>query len=229
MGKINFLILLISVNIINGQYIKENIPEIYYSNSDSIHFKYSNYPEIFTLDLSKNDTISPGGKTSKGIELFAFIGKDTLTIKGDNYPFGRKSYVTIQSPKGKTVVIFRFNASTSNFSQEYIIKNQSKIAFEIPEVYELANIIWTLSPNGKEASNLQKDTKYYKKVLKYFKPYLSHPIFKNLSLENKDEYTRKYFEFRENSFIYEFNGNEIVKGKNYNFVNVVIFILMSRM
>ena len=126
MKIIKLIIVLLSVNFASGQYIKENISKVYYSESDTIKYRYSNYPDIFKLDLSKNDTISPGTNTSKGIIMTAFIGKDTLSIKGNNYPYARKSYVTIKTPKRTTVVAFRFNASSSNFSQEYINENQGK-------------------------------------------------------------------------------------------------------
>jgi len=218
MKIIKLIIVLLSVNFASGQYIKENISKVYYSESDTIKYRYSNYPDIFKLDLSKNDTISPGTNTSKGIIMTAFIGKDTLSIKGDNYPYARKSYVTIKTPKRTTVVAFRFNASSSNFSQKYINENQGKNSFELPEVYELANIIWVLSPSGRKSTNLQKDTKYFKEVQKFFKPYLNHPIFEKLIFEEENDYTQNYFEFRENSFIYEFSGDTIVKGKNYNYV-----------
>ena len=217
MKKIKLLLFLLSINFVSGQYIKEKIAKTYYSETDTIKYKYSNYAETFSLDISKKDTLSPGTNIAKGIILKVFIGKDTLTINGDNYPFARKSYVTIHTPKKTTVVAFRFNASAANFSQEYINENQGKISFDIPEVYELANIIWALSPSGKDATNLQKDTEYFKEVEKYFKPYLNHPIFQKLIFENQD-YTQKYFEFRENSFMYEFNKNQIVKGANYNYV-----------
>src|SRR5574343_158229 len=218
MKIIKLIIVLISVNFASGQYVKENISKVYYSDSETIKYQYSNYPDLFELHLSKNDTISPGTNTSKGIIMTAFIGKDTLSIKGDNYPFARKSYVTVKTPDGTAVVAFRFNASSSNFSQEYIDENHGKIFFDLPEVYELANIIWVLSPSGKNATNLQKDTKYYKEVQRFFEPYLNHPIFKKLIFESENDYTQKYFEFRENSFMYEFSGDTIVKGENYNYV-----------
>ncbi|GEC78651.1 DUF4932 domain-containing protein [Flavobacterium aquatile] len=211
-------IFLISINFVSGQYIKENISKTYFSENDSITFKYSNYPEVFKLDLSENDTLSPGTNIAKDITMTAYIGKDTLVIKGDNYPFARKSFITIKTPRRTTVVIFRFNASSSNFSQEYIHENQGKFSIVLSEVFELANIIWALSPSGQAAINLQKDTEYYRKVEKYFQPYLDHPIFKKLILKNKNDYSDTYYQFRENSFMYEFNGNKILKGENYNYV-----------
>lgn len=217
MKLLKILFFLLSINSVSGQYVEEKISKVYYSDVDTITYKYSSYPNLFELDLSKNDTISPGTNSSKGIIMYAFIGKDTLSIKGDNYPFARRSYVTIKTPKRTTVVVFRFNSSASNFSQDYINANQGTVSFDLPEVYELANVIWALSPTGKEATNLQKDTQYYKEVENYFKPYLDHPVFKKLILENQNDYSQKYFQFRENSFIYEFKGSEIVKGATYNY------------
>ena len=211
-------IFLISINFVSGQFINENISKTYFSEKDTITYKYSNYPKVLKLDLSENDTLSPGTNIAKNITMTAYIGKDTLVIRGDNYPFARKSFVTIRTPTRTTVVIFRFNSSSSNFSQEYIDENHGKSSIVLSEVFELANIIWALSPTGKAATDLQKDTEYYRKVEKYFQSYLDHPIFKKLIFENKDNYSDMYYQFRENSFMYEFNGNNIVKGENYNYV-----------
>lgn len=220
MKSIRIFILIISSVTIHfsfGQAVEEKISKIYYSESDKIRYTFSNYPDELQLNLSERDTISPGTNTGKDVLMTAFIGKDTLRIKADNYPYARRSFVTIKTPGKTTVVIFRFNAVSSNFSQEYIQHNEGKISYEVPEVYELSNIVWALSPSGKRASDLQTNTDYYKKVEHYFKPYLDHPIFKKLDFETK-EYYDNYYSFRENSFIYEFNGNRIVKGENYNYV-----------
>lgn len=217
MKKLILLIFLFTSNYIFGQAIEETITKIYYSNSDTITYKYSRYPDVFKLDLSINDTISPGTDVSKGIVMYSLIGKDTLTIKGDNFPFSRRSYVTIQTPKRKTVVIFRYNSVNNNFSQDYMENNEGNISFEIPEIYELANVIWLLSPSGRRAYDLQTNTAYSKEVEEYFKPFLNHPIFKKLDFPEKD-YFEQYYSFRENSFIYEFENNKIKRGDNYYYV-----------
>lgn len=200
-----------------AQQVEEKLSKIYYSDSDTIKYKYSAYPDTFKLAIGKVDTTSPGTDVSKGIIMTAFIGKDTLRINGDNFPYGRRTYVIIQTPRKKTVVIFRYNAVSASFSQHYIDENEGKISYEIPEVYELANIIWTLSPSGKTATDLQKNTDYYKRVEKYFSPYLDHPVFKKLQFQ-KNEIANQYYEFRENSFIYKFEGNRIVNGGVHNYV-----------
>ncbi|HKX86045.1 MAG TPA: DUF4932 domain-containing protein [Flavobacterium sp.] len=212
------LLLLLFVNATFGQKIIEKIDKVYYSDSDTLKWSFSDQSQLYKFDISKHDTISPGTNTAKGLVMTAIIGKDTLKIKADNYPYARKSYVTIVTPRKKTVVAFRFNAADSNFSQDYIDNNQGKITFELPEVYELANILCVLSPSTNEIAHLHKNTAYYKAVVKYFKPYLNHPVFEKLILDAKNDPLQKYFEFRENSFIYEFKDNKIVKGEIYNYV-----------
>lgn len=217
MKTLSLLVLLLFSNFSFSQAIEEKISKIYYSNSDTISYKYSKYNKLFQLDLSSNDTISPGTDYSRGIVMTAYIGKDSLQIIGDNFPFARRSYVTIQTPTHKAVVIFRFNANPSDFSQEYIEENDGKIFYEIPQVYELANIIWSLSPSGKRANYLQKDTEYFKSIENYFKPYLNEPIFNKLDF-NDEQSSDKYYSFRENSFMYQFKNDSIIKSENYNYV-----------
>lgn len=211
------ILLLFFFNNLFAQAIEETIPEIYYSNSDTIRYKFSNYPKTYKLYLRGNDTVSPGTDNSEGIIMTAYIGNDTLQIYGDNFPYSKRSFVTIQTPKGKSVVAFRYNSVSSNFPQEYMDKNEGKINFEIPEVYELANIIWTLSPSGNSAKDLNKNSKYFNEIETYFKPYLNHPIFKKLDFD-EDKYFENYYDFRENSFIYKFNEDKIINGGNYNYV-----------
>ncbi|MFC7772382.1 DUF4932 domain-containing protein [Flavobacterium sp. GCM10027622] len=212
------IILLLFVNATFGQEIIEKIEKIYYSDSDTLKIRFSDQSEILKVDLSKRDTISPGTNSGKGLITSAIIGKDTLRIKADNYPYARKSYVTVVTPKKKTVVAFRYNAAPSNFSQDYIDANQGKITIETPEVYELANILLSLSPSANKIAHLHKNTAYYKAVESYFKPYLNHPIFEKLNFSDNTKALQLYYEFRENSFIYDFQNNKIVKGATYNYV-----------
>lgn len=211
------LIFIFGLNLLFGQPLKEKVSKIYYSDTNMIRYSYSNYPETLFINLDDSDTISPGTDSHKGILMTAYIGKDTLLINDDNHPYERYTYVTVRTPNGDKVIIFRFNSSPSNFSKEYILSNQHTISFETPEVYELANIIWNISPSGEKATDLQKSSPYYKKVKKYFKPYLNHPIFEKLKT-NDTNYFQNYYEFRENSYMYEFRNGKIEKGENYNYV-----------
>ena len=210
-------ILAFSMSLVFGQTLVETLPKTYFSDTNIIRYGYSTFPEKLFLDLNESDTISPGTDSGKDIVMTAYIGKDTLLIHGDNYPYEKHTYVTVQTPTAKKTIQFRFNSAPCYFSKEYILANQNKISFETPEVYELANIIWTLSPSGQKATDLQKNTKYFKSVEKHFKPYLNHPIFEKLVTTNAG-YFQNYYEFRENSFMYEFKDDKIWKGENHNYV-----------
>jgi hypothetical protein len=103
-------------------------------------------------------------------------------------------------------------------------ESKGKAVFDIPEVYELANIIWTLSPSGNRATDLNKSGSYYKQVLAYFKPYLNHPVFKALDLPDSMA-TNAYYNFRENSFAFSFKnaavgaaGTELLYNGPYYYV-----------
>jgi hypothetical protein len=78
------------------------------------------------------------------------------------------------------------------------------------EVYELANIIRALSPSGKRAKDLHLEGEYFKRVTAYFKPYLNHPIFKQLDFSNSLA-PHKYYDFRENSFAFNFSESKMNK------------------
>lgn len=200
-----------------GQSLVETLPKIYHTDTNVIQYRYSNFPELLLLDLSVYDTISPGTDSDIGIVMTAYIGRDTLRIHGDNYPYERRSFVTVETPAGRRTILFRFNSAPSHFSREYILATRQKIFYETPEVYELANIIWTLSPSGRKAKDLQKNTPYYERVEKHFGPYMDHPVFARLVTSDSD-YFRQYYAFRENSYMYAYRDGRIVKGEQYNYV-----------
>lgn len=212
-------IFLLFTSFIFGQILTENYNRVFYSEKDSISMEYSLFQnQKFNLVLVPNDTISPGTNGAPDIIMKAYIGKDTLQIFHNNFPFAQKTYVTIETPKGKSVVAFRFNNINGYFSQDYIDTHLGKIEFSNPEIYELANIIWTLSPTGERATDLYKKSEYYEKVKKYFKPYLNHPLFDKLNFPDSI-YSKKHYDFRENSFAFKFdNSNKIISSENYFYV-----------
>lgn len=200
-----------------SQAIEETIDNVFYSETDTVYYKWSNHPKLFSDVLRIGKSISPGTNTQKGLALTAYIGEDSLKIVADNYPFTKYTWVQVKTPKGDAKIKFRFNSVTNNFSDTYVNENKDITTFEIPEVFELANIIWALSPSGQRASDLALDTKYYQKVKDYFSPFLDHPIFKKLNFSG-DEYFSKYYSFRENSYMYTFQDEKIVHGDVYYYV-----------
>jgi hypothetical protein len=186
-----------------GQTITTNYPKTLFCPDDSIRVSFSKFAGKNAYPVSNNDT-SPGTNAAPGIYATLYYGKDSVNIKyHDKLPYGEDIYIKLESPKGKTVFKLRFNDLSCFFPNAYMVKNLNNVQFDIPEPYELANIIWTLSPAGQKATDLNKGTDYYNKVVSWFKPYMNHPVFKTLDFPDSIA-SSKYYQFRENSFAFNF-------------------------
>jgi hypothetical protein len=186
-----------------GQDLTQTFSKTLWCPNDTVELKFSNYPEHFSYAVSNLNT-SPG--TDACPQLFAtlYYGKDSVRLNYHNQlPYAHVFLVNLESPKGKKTFRIHFNNLASFFSDDYMQKNNGGVKFEIPEPFELANIIWTLSPSGEKATDLNKGGEYYKSMLNWFKPYVGHPIFKSLNFPDS-LLSNKYYEFRQNSFAYNF-------------------------
>lgn len=205
---LTFLFLYIIVTS-HGQTVDETYPKTLWCPNDTFLLKYYTNSGVDTFTVSRKDNISPGDDAMLNIYAIIYYGKDSVKIRYNNrLPYQHNIYVKLESPKGKTTLRFHFNAVTVYFPPSYMEKNKGNIQFDIPESYELANIIWTLSPTGERSTSLYKGGEYYKKVVAYFKPYLKHPIFKALDFPDSIS-IGKYFDFRENSFAFNFKDPKI--------------------
>ena len=198
-------------------------------NSNDDHFIVKiNYPfhiednQPDTFIISSRDTIDLGTGGMPGLSATVATDSDSLQIQYENFPFTQIVYVPIHSPKASTHYRLHFNGVNAYFSPEYIAEHNGKASIEIPEIFELANILWTLSPSGQRANDLNRTGKYYSRVIAHFSPFLNHPIFKLLDFPDSIA-SDKYYDFRENSFCYHFaeaNGtsNKIVYEGPYYYV-----------
>nr|WP_294944792.1 DUF4932 domain-containing protein [uncultured Mucilaginibacter sp.] len=201
-----------------AQDLIKSYPKIVNTPSDTIYVKWNFYPDKYPKVLRGGDTVNMGTDGALGMVGTIYYGKDSIVVPYINTPNTQKLYLTFAMPKGKQGVFeFRFNGQTAAFPADYIAKNTGNVQFEIPEVYELANIIWTLSPSGQRATDLWKQGPYYEKMIAYFKPYLNHPIFKQLDFADSVFY-ENYYGFRENSFMYHFAKDKIVNTGPYYYV-----------
>ncbi len=189
-----------------------------WSPNDTFAVRFSNSSSApWAFQISKRDTTDVGTDGAVGLKATIYFGKDSLVIPYKNLPNWQIHFIPIQSPKGKTIYRLHFNGVFAAFSTEYIRENKGQIHVAIPEVYELANIIWTLSPSGQRAKDLNKQGNYYEEVMNFFKPYLDHPIFKKLDFSDSN-YAKNYYDFRENSFCYQFNEGSLVNNGPYYYV-----------
>ena len=203
-----FLVFCITLHSAFSQTVSENYPKTLWCPNDTFLLKFPGSQNVYTYKVSRTDKSSPGTDARPDGYAVIYYGNDSLVLKYHNkLPYAHIIFINFESPKGKTTLRFHFNDVASYFDKEYIQKNKNNIQFDIPESYELANIIWTLSPAGQKATDLYKQSDYYKKVFTYFSPFLHHPIFSNLSFPDS-LYYQKYYEFRENSFAFNFKDPE---------------------
>lgn len=204
-----FLLLLFLAFTSYAQDIEETYPKTLWCPNDSFAIRFKGVPKLFYYAVYK-DKVSPGTDAGLNEYVTIYYGNDSMRLSYHNrIPYAQIDYVNFASPKGKATIRFHFNDLFSYFSKDYMNKNAGNLQFDIPEVYELANIIWTLSPSGKRATDLNKTGGYFKKVISYFQPYLNHPIFKALDFPDS-LYLQNYYNFRENSFA--FNFQDTTKG-----------------
>ena len=199
-----------------SQSIEQPYPQMLTLPADSFHVRFSNSPRLIPMRITA-DTIDMGTDGTPGMSLTIYTGTDSVIIPYTNFPYWLVYYVPLQSPRGKSVYRLHFNGVAAWFPPDYIRRHKGNVQVEIPAVYELANILWTLSPSGQRASDLVRQGAYYKQVSDYFKPWMDHPVFKKMDFPDS-LYPKYYYDFRENSFAFSFKGDELVWEGPYYYV-----------
>jgi hypothetical protein len=104
------------------------------------------------------------------------------------------------------------------FSKKYIKAHDKKTTTEIPEVYELVNIVFALTPSHKNVSWAdEKKSDYYQKVMSHFDKFSNDPFVAKIdTLLKRNMYSR----MKMDAYAFEFDSNgKIVKGQVYDRVS----------
>ncbi|UFH56664.1 DUF4932 domain-containing protein [Spirosoma sp. KNUC1025] len=126
----------------------------------------------------------------------------------------------IREGKGDTVLCHFTShkpVKAAVFNEAYKQANQGKTIVEIPEVYELINVVFALTKYGKTEA-IFKDTEYYKAVIRHFLPYKNHRAvvtFDSLLARSEDY----YHNLKMDSYAYRFDGDHIQNGGVYDRVS----------
>lgn len=126
----------------------------------------------------------------------------------------------IRKEKGDTVLC-HFSShklvKAAVFNDDYKKANEGKTTIEIPEVYELINVVFALTNYGKSEA-IYKETAYYPAVIAHFLPYKNHPavrIIDSLLTKSGDAYPN----LKMDSYAYRFSGDKIQNGGVYDRVS----------
>lgn len=182
-------------------------PDTLQSSSDSFSVTSSNFDKTYKQFISKEDTLNLGTAGYRGVYMKISTDKDTLTIQHTNFPNEQLIKIPIASPSDTALCIIRFQGSISDFSDDYAFNSKGTYKIEVPEIYELANIILYLSQCSEKTGN-QPSTEYSLRVEKYFGPFKNHKLIQILNKKClSNNIWNIYYGFRENSICFQIENN----------------------
>jgi hypothetical protein len=115
--------------------------------------------------LNNNKIGWPGTHTYKTI-------RDSITIRTDK----QQAFLFKATNGSDTISIYsNFVNADPYYNPAYKKKHTGVVSYEIPKVFELANILLALSDSGRKDDNLIfKTSAYYKEVIEYFGKFKTH-------------------------------------------------------
>ncbi len=119
---------------------------------------------------------------------------------------------------GKDSAFTRLQATkpAANFSEAYKKKYDGKVVVEIPEVYELLNILIAITPIATPDSDLvEHETAYYSEVRKWFDPFVKEEAVQ-LCNEAMNTSFWMYFRLKMDAYSFEFRDGKLVKKEMYD-------------
>jgi Domain of unknown function (DUF4932) len=188
------------------------------SSSDSFNI-LPFWPE--KMPIVANDTSAFGTNFYKAI-FTVTTDIDSASVQFDpaKKPYKQTTWIEIASRGKSQFIAINFNEMNAEFSSAYINANTGKVQFDIPETYELANVLYTLTKSSEKDNNRTfKRSAYYKHVLAFFKPYMNHPLLKELEFGYDANGAKDYYNFRENSFCFQFEKDRVIRNNQYNIVS----------
>ncbi len=214
MNKILLFILSILATGLAAQTIENRIdfPDTLWAANDTFYVQGLSWDKEWSFSTTTRDTIDLGTDGYEGMKMKVWTLNDTLDIPYVNFPEEQWLFVPIASPKDTTVYRLRFNPQSAVFSDQYIQEHTERISFQVPETYELANVILYLTECSNITNNHPTKTNYSKLVNEHFASFKNHPIIKILNRKcTGNNHWSTYYGFRENSICFEFDKNGFLR------------------
>lgn len=175
-------------------------------------------------ELRKSDwNISPEIKPDvydvylpKAGKLVTYI-TDKDSIRFDVKPGDYHTFVVLLNGKDSafTAIKGHLDVPRAKFSDDYKKSHTGKTFVEIPEVYELMNVVMAITSEGKKDNGLiRKNNAYYYDLLKWFDKYINEPIVGSVNAEisNHDN----YHALKMDAYAFEFHNEKIVQSDTYD-------------
>ena len=154
-----------------------------------------NDPEVVNLgEVEEQGTL---GAVITDLDSIGFIIK-----RGQKQPFR-----VILNEKDTVWATLKGSAPKSSFTEAYKKEHDGKTFIEIPEPYELVNIIMAITPRGVKDSNMiNHEAAYYPAMMKYFSPFKNHRAVTVMDSLLK---IGMYYEIKMDAYSVEFKGDKL--------------------
>jgi len=163
------------------------------------------------------DTIAFG--TSYYLNVFGVSTEiDSVKVGYDvkQRPNKQVTCIKVKSPEKEQVLYVNFNECNCWFTDDYIKTVTGQANYSIPETYELANVLYTLTNSSQLNTNrTYKGTNYYNEVMTYFRKFKDHPLLKELEFSDDAKGVEAYYNFRDNSICFSVYKGRIIANDQY--------------
>ncbi|WP_229216740.1 DUF4932 domain-containing protein [Dyadobacter sp. 3J3] len=142
---------------------------------------------------------------------------DIDSIQFNVKPGDYHSFVVLINGKDSafTAIKGSLDLPRARFSDSYKKVHKGKTFVEIPQVYELMNVVIALTKEGKKDNGMaMKNTPYYADVLHWFDKFSNEPVVMevNLALENSENYSA----IKMDAYAFEFKDGHILQSTVYD-------------
>lgn len=160
--------------------------------------------DVYEMDVPMTST-SPLFKIHSDLDSVTMtLAADSVYVVHTKLP-DRNILITIQALKAEK------NAS---FTSQYISSYKNTYTVILPEVQELLNCLFAITPTGLKDSNLiNREGNYYQEVINHFIGHANDPLVLKLERKLKEG---SYASLKMNSNIYVFENNNIITHGPYN-------------
>ncbi|MCA6363022.1 MAG: DUF4932 domain-containing protein [Bacteroidetes bacterium] len=144
-------------------------------------------------------------------------GRETINFRHSDLP--RVKVEVSNGSRMVNVYLTAFMNPEAKFTEEHKLQFNNQVLAEVPEVYELTNILLSLTPHCRRNAGLVDMQKaYYKEVQTHFAMFEGSPLVDALS-KALDEDPGMYLSFRNSGFGYTFKFDELVETADYKNFN----------
>lgn len=185
------------------------------SNNKAINFKTDKGIDGWNISPELKPDVLEVPVSNKPVRVTFITDVDSISFTvtiGDKYDF-----IILLNGKDSayTQVIGVKDNPAAVFSKKYIATHNNKTFIEVPEVYELVNIMFAITDMGKNDSVLvYKQSDYYRNVLAWFDQYRNEPSIKKF---NELLQQGQYFFLKMDAYAFVFDKKDkIVKSDTYN-------------